>query len=58
VSKIKNSPVVIYEPLTEPDRCQLSGESCKGKPMSLVQISWVAMPIVVHLNCGPMRETD
>jgi hypothetical protein len=58
VDKIKNSPVVKYEPLAEPVHLQLAGESREGKPMSLVQIAWVTMPIVVRLHCGPLRVPD
>jgi RNase H-like domain found in reverse transcriptase/Reverse transcriptase (RNA-dependent DNA polymerase)/Integrase zinc binding domain/Integrase core domain/Aspartyl protease len=55
VNKIKNSQVVKYEPLAEPVHLQLAGERCEDKSMSLVQIAWVTMPIVVRLHCGPLR---
>jgi Reverse transcriptase (RNA-dependent DNA polymerase) len=58
VNKIKNSPVVKYEPLAEPTHLQLAGENYEDKSMSLVQIAWVTMPIVVCLHCGPLRVPD
>jgi hypothetical protein len=58
VNKIKNPPVVKYEPLAEPAHLQLAGENYEDKSMSLVQIAWVTMPIVVCLHCGPLRVPD
>jgi hypothetical protein len=58
VNKIKNPPVVKYEPLAEPAHLQLARENYEDKSMSLVQIAWVTMPIVVCLHCGPLRVPD
>jgi hypothetical protein len=51
----QTSPVVKYEPLAEPAHLQLAGENYEDKKMSLVQISWVTVPIVVRLRCCPLR---
>jgi hypothetical protein len=58
VNKIKNSPIVNYEPLAEPAHLQLAGKNYEDKPISLVQIEWVTMPIVVRLHYGPLRVPD
>jgi Aspartyl protease len=57
VNKVKNSPSVRYEPLASPLELQLLGE-VDNRPMALVKIAWVTMPILVRFHCGPLRVPD
>jgi hypothetical protein len=47
--------VVKNEPLAETVHLQLASERFEDKSMSLLQIAWAMMPIVVHLHCGSLR---
>jgi hypothetical protein len=57
VNKVKNLPSVRYEPLASPLELKLLGE-VDNRPMVLVQIAWVTLPILVCLHCGPLRVPD
>jgi hypothetical protein len=55
VDKTKNPQVVKYDPFAQTVHLQLTGERFEHKSMSLVQIAWVTMRIVVRPHCGPLR---